>query len=318
MQTFLPYPEFRASAAALDPRRLGKQRVETLQILRALVWPEYGWKRHPAVAMWRGFTAALVCYGVAVCDQWAAYGCADTVRGQILEFTAGQVPHFDELRDNGYLPPWLGHEVLHLSHRSALLRKDPAYYRPRFGGLPDDLPYVWPRPIFPRWPVRRGHLDVLPLPAALALLGYAEAWPAQRAAVAAVAAGRDHVTEFPPGAGLTSTGLLAGLCTPGDTVWISSGPSLPDSPPAPPAAPVRGRQAPSIARPAGPRERAAMAAESAYPPEFRFLRPGQMAVLTHLLKDPTTRVGLVVWETNERPEALPRLPVPQLVLRRLQ
>ncbi|HMC68015.1 MAG TPA: pyrimidine dimer DNA glycosylase/endonuclease V, partial [Mycobacteriales bacterium] len=37
MQTFLPYSRFDASAAVLDDLRLGKQRVETLQILRALV-----------------------------------------------------------------------------------------------------------------------------------------------------------------------------------------------------------------------------------------------------------------------------------------
>src|SRR3712207_7307101 len=32
----------------------------------------------------------------------------------------------------------------HLSHRSALVRKDPARYRPLFPEVPDDLPYVWP------------------------------------------------------------------------------------------------------------------------------------------------------------------------------
>ena len=37
MQTFLPFADFAASAAVLDDRRLGKQRVETLQVLRALV-----------------------------------------------------------------------------------------------------------------------------------------------------------------------------------------------------------------------------------------------------------------------------------------
>jgi len=34
MQTFLPYPDFAASSAVLDDRRLGKQRVEALQIVR--------------------------------------------------------------------------------------------------------------------------------------------------------------------------------------------------------------------------------------------------------------------------------------------
>lgn len=36
MQTFLPYPDFEKSAYSLDRQRLGKQRVETLQIMQAL------------------------------------------------------------------------------------------------------------------------------------------------------------------------------------------------------------------------------------------------------------------------------------------
>ena len=32
LQTYLPYPDFAASARALDPRRLGGQRVEALQV----------------------------------------------------------------------------------------------------------------------------------------------------------------------------------------------------------------------------------------------------------------------------------------------
>ena len=50
----------------------------------------------------------------------------------------------DELAAAGELPPWLGRDDLHLSHRSSLLRKDPAHYRPLFGDLPADLAYVWP------------------------------------------------------------------------------------------------------------------------------------------------------------------------------
>lgn len=37
MQTFLPYPDFDKSAQSLDMMRLGKQRVETFQILQKLV-----------------------------------------------------------------------------------------------------------------------------------------------------------------------------------------------------------------------------------------------------------------------------------------
>src|ERR1700712_4272615 len=60
VQTFLPYPDFVDALAVLDSPRLGKQRVETLQILRALVFPEYGWRNHPAVRMWPGPLASLV------------------------------------------------------------------------------------------------------------------------------------------------------------------------------------------------------------------------------------------------------------------
>ena len=39
MQTFLPYPDFERSAKVLDNKRLGKQRVEVLQILNVLLRP---------------------------------------------------------------------------------------------------------------------------------------------------------------------------------------------------------------------------------------------------------------------------------------
>ena len=51
MQTFLPYPDFAASAAALDTRRLGKQRVEALQVLRALTRVTYGWVGVPSAVI---------------------------------------------------------------------------------------------------------------------------------------------------------------------------------------------------------------------------------------------------------------------------
>ena len=43
------------------------------------------------------------------------------------------------LADSGDLPPWLGNADFHLSHQSALVRKDPEFYRPLFGDVPDDL-----------------------------------------------------------------------------------------------------------------------------------------------------------------------------------
>ncbi len=145
MQTFLPYEDFVQSARVLDPPRLGKQRVETLQILRALVLPSYGWQTHPVVDMWRGYVPALTRYGLDMVAVWTDLGHSDTTAPQMLEFApeVGTMTQAD-LRDRGLVPSWLGDEAVHRSHRSALVRKDPAFYRPLFGDIPDDLPYVWP------------------------------------------------------------------------------------------------------------------------------------------------------------------------------
>jgi hypothetical protein len=151
MQTFLPVADFAESARLLDTPRLGKQRVETLQILRASELPDYGWANHPAVLMWRGRTPALVAYGLAMARIWRERGFADTTEPQIGEFAPDVVgvPQA-ELAAAGLLPSWLGDEELHRSHRSNLIAKDPGFYRPRFaerfGPEPDDLPYVWPAP----------------------------------------------------------------------------------------------------------------------------------------------------------------------------
>ncbi|HLU73075.1 MAG TPA: MSMEG_6728 family protein [Nonomuraea sp.] len=149
MQTFLPYPDFARTAEVLDPLRLGKQRVEALQVLRALTVPGYGWRHHPVVKMWAGFEEALVRYGLEMCGHWCSMGradtCAATMTRELAELCGTPLPRGQsELAEAGELPPWLGDPALHLSHRSALLRKDPAHYRPIFGAEPDDLEYVWP------------------------------------------------------------------------------------------------------------------------------------------------------------------------------
>ncbi|MFE9248955.1 MSMEG_6728 family protein [Streptomyces sp. NPDC007088] len=150
MQTFLPYPDFVRSAQSLDARRLGKQRVEALQVLRGLTVPGHGWRRHPAVRMWTGYEEALVRYGLDVCAEWTRTGRADTCAASLradLRAARGisRVRTQDVLARAGELPPWLGDEEFHLSHRSALVRKAPDFYLPRFPGAPEDLPYVWPR-----------------------------------------------------------------------------------------------------------------------------------------------------------------------------
>lgn len=150
MQTFLPYPEFARTARCLDVRRLGKQRVEALQVLRGLTVAGYGWRHHPAVRMWAGYEEALVRYGLEICAAWCATGRADTCANSMRADLAAACG-IDVVRTQATLsaadglPPWLGREDVHRSHRSALLRKDPRHYRPLFGDEPADLPYVWPQ-----------------------------------------------------------------------------------------------------------------------------------------------------------------------------
>ncbi len=83
MQTFLPHPDFEQSARSLDQKRLGKQRVECIQVVRGLTWEKYGWKNHPAVKMWRGYEEALGRYSLVCCEVWVELGYADTCAGTI-------------------------------------------------------------------------------------------------------------------------------------------------------------------------------------------------------------------------------------------
>ena len=151
MQTFLPVADFRDSAQMLDLKRLGKQRVEAIQVVRGLVVEGYGWRHHPAVKMWRGHLEALGRYGLDCCAVWSEKGfadtCADTIRADLERAGVTEVRTQQQLSAAGELPAWLGDDEFHRSHRSALLRKDPEHYGPVFTGelhAPDDLAYVWP------------------------------------------------------------------------------------------------------------------------------------------------------------------------------
>lgn len=136
MQTFLPYSNFKESAKCLDDKRLGKQRIECLQILKALTDKNYGWQNHPAVKMWNGCEHALASYGIAICDEWISRGFNDTCRSKIIEIGYGINP-------KNY-PKWLGLESFHNSHKSNLLRKNPEHYRQFWPDFTDKLPYIWP------------------------------------------------------------------------------------------------------------------------------------------------------------------------------
>ena len=82
------------------------------------------------------------------CEVWLELGfgdtCAATIAADLATAGVTTVRTQAELAEAGALPPWLGDADLHRSHRSALVRKDPDFYRREFPDDPDDLPYVWP------------------------------------------------------------------------------------------------------------------------------------------------------------------------------
>lgn len=149
MQTFLPHASFARSAADLDRQRLGKQRLENMQLLRALLIPGAGWANHPAAKMWRGHELALFAYHRAIVHEW------HNVRGYKDTTLRKAENIIDEARAGyGWLPtaygdatpPWLGDPDFHLAHQSNLIRKDPEHYGPLYPGVSPDLEYVWPAP----------------------------------------------------------------------------------------------------------------------------------------------------------------------------
>lgn len=137
MQTFLTCRNFSVNARRLDSRRLGKQRVECLQILKALRGESKGWRHHPATLMWQGHEKALCMYMNSCIQEWMARG----FRNNIPLAPQGRLAP-------GYYPSWYGDdELFHkvaASHRSNLLRKDPDYYGKMGWEEEPGLPYFWP------------------------------------------------------------------------------------------------------------------------------------------------------------------------------
>ena len=132
MQTFLPHRSFQRVMRTLDYRRLGKQRVEAMQILDTLEGKSRGWRHHPAVLMWKGYEPSLRMYLRCAILEWKRRGYINTMK----------LPRRD--RCSSRKPPWLTGDLIR-SHRSNLLRKERSYYE-RFGwDVPHDLPYRWPR-----------------------------------------------------------------------------------------------------------------------------------------------------------------------------
>lgn len=126
------------SLQVLDNKRLGKQRVETYQIISAITkrpkldgTPYKGWLNHPCTIMWRDNLPALKLYMNLAIEVWVERGFKNTMFVENLE------------TEKVELPEWFGFEKFHSSHRANLLKKDFEFYS-QYGWTenPSD-PYVW-------------------------------------------------------------------------------------------------------------------------------------------------------------------------------
>jgi len=108
----------RKSLQTLDNKRLGKQRVETYQIISAITrrpkldgTPYKGWLNHPCTVMWRDYVPALKLYMNYAIAEWIVRGFKNTM-------------DFEQyIEDQVVLPPFIGNERFHSSHRVRMDRK---------------------------------------------------------------------------------------------------------------------------------------------------------------------------------------------------
>jgi hypothetical protein len=161
MQTFLPFEDFAASAAALDSRRLNSQINEAVVILRSnlgVYGPSKrtgvsGWAAHPACLMWKNHELALAQYGLAFAKEWLAR--AGRVGPEILAGRRTRVAQWsglvDELGERNFPVnpmPLLGDEEFHSAFRALLLYKD----------LQEQTFTRWKRGVYPDHASTRGLL----------------------------------------------------------------------------------------------------------------------------------------------------------------
>jgi hypothetical protein len=138
MQTFLPFPDFEKSARVLDRQRLGKQRVEAMQVYDALRGHNdsgkliYAWRNHPCTKMWLGYENALLVYRNAMLVEWERRGYKN-IKMQ-------PVPVFGTVE----FPPWFGNKQFHSSHRAALLLKNRNWYSQFNWRETPSYNYLWP------------------------------------------------------------------------------------------------------------------------------------------------------------------------------
>lgn len=137
VNTFVISTDLTQCARQLDYRRLGKQRVEAMQIIKALEGGNPGWSKHPATLMWKDHVSHLKVYCNHMIREWIRRGYNNTMQLYDLDESLYHVVpcDFDGITARFLspftahsFPSWFSFPPFIYAHRAALVRKDPVFY----------------------------------------------------------------------------------------------------------------------------------------------------------------------------------------------
>jgi hypothetical protein len=133
LQTFFPSPDIERSIWHLDPKRRWNQINECKALLHVHLEGAKPWSYHPACKMWNGHSNMLLTYA------WECIRLVKLMDGREHPGLPWPLPTHP-----GELPSWVEDERFRHQHKANLVRKDPAFYKPRFPSVQPDDVYVWP------------------------------------------------------------------------------------------------------------------------------------------------------------------------------
>lgn len=143
MITFLPWNSYRECAKSLDNARLRNQVFEAKIIYETIVresgcrefGKNSGVNSAPMFHMWRGWAPSLLRYTSEMIEECEARRLwIDPIWRSFVYL------HIE----NAELPPFMGDERLHKSHRKALVFKKPEWYLPQFKMKGEEHQYFFP------------------------------------------------------------------------------------------------------------------------------------------------------------------------------
>ena len=128
MQVFHPFQSPTRSAQILDRKRVFKQCVETIQILKANLGQTKGWVNHPVTKMWKGCEPYLFHVYLRAFLQECVYRDFDMffLFGRVIDLQP-YIPKPKTIQTPDFITEdYLTHQ------KNILIEKNPHYYQPIF------------------------------------------------------------------------------------------------------------------------------------------------------------------------------------------